>query len=75
MQLFLLKNIYCGFILIYIIENNVWLSKGNYLIYLFKKEGYHRARYWVLFYFINDIPLVLSHCSLHLYADDAVIYT
>ncbi len=26
------------------------------------------------FYFINDLPLILSHCSVHLYADDTVIY-
>lgn len=25
--------------------------------------------------FINDLPLVLLHCSVHLYADDTVIYT
>ncbi len=24
--------------------------------------------------FINDLPLILSHCSVHLYADDTVIY-
>ncbi len=77
MQLVFLKILYCGLILIYITENNVWLSKVNYLIYLLKKEGYHRAQYWVLFFFsifINYLPLVLSHCSVHLYADDTVIY-
>ncbi len=55
----------------------MWLSKENYLIYLFKKEWYHRAQYWVLFFFsifINDLPLILSHCSVHLYAEDTVIY-
>ncbi len=24
--------------------------------------------------FINDLPLVLSHCSVYLYADNTVIY-
>ncbi len=33
-------------------RNNVWLFKGNYLTYLFMKEGYHRAQYWVLFSFL-----------------------
>ncbi len=51
MQLVFLKILYCGLILIYITENNVWLFKENYLIYLFMKEGYHRAQYWVLFFF------------------------
>lgn len=32
--------------------HNMWLSKINTLIHLLKKEWYHRAQYWVLFFFL-----------------------
>ena len=39
------------------------------------QEEYLKARFWDLFFFsFNDLPLVLNHCKIILYADDVQLY-